>query len=170
VRWGSTWRKSEPRAVHGSIADCIQRHGYLGYAARNVRLYAQLRREISAPTICALSSGFMLYPEQVEPAYPDLRRGIEEDALTALLLPSFDPEKCAERIVGRQMSRPYLDADSAKEMRRIRDRLPAFMRLACERFASDLPPAQLAANLAGFIRISLAAAGTGGDADSSNAG
>ncbi|KML48730.1 shikimate kinase [Burkholderia cepacia] len=141
-------------ASHGNIADFIRDHGYTEYAAHNVRLYEQLKRDISAPTICAVSSGFMLYPADVAPTYSALRRCIEEDALTSLLLPAFDLERCAKLVVSRQMSRPYLNANEADEMRKIRDRFPAFMRLNCKRFASDGAPERVAADIARFIDAS----------------
>jgi shikimate kinase len=142
-------------AVHGNIADFIRDRGYVEYAAHNVGLYEQLKRGTSVPTICVMSSGFMLYPAEVAPAYPALRRGIEEDRYTALLLPSFDLERCAKLVVGRQMSRPYLNANEADEMRKIRDRFPAFMRLNCTRFESDGPPEQVAADIERFIVASM---------------
>lgn len=142
-------------AAHGNIADFIRDRGYIEYAAHNVRLYEQLKRGTSVPTICVMSSGFMLYPAEVAPAYPALRRGIEEDGYTALLLPSFDLERCAKLIVGRQMSRPYLNANEDDEMRKIRGRFPAFMRLNCKRFASDGPPEHVAADIERFIVASM---------------
>ncbi|QVN22425.1 shikimate kinase [Burkholderia pyrrocinia] len=142
-------------ASHGNIADFIRDHGYVEYATHNVRLYEQLKRGISAPAICAVSSGFMLYPADVTPAYSALRRCIEEDARTSLLLPAFDLESCAKLVVDRQMSRPYLNANEADEMRKIRDRFPAFMRLSCNRFASNGSPERLAADIERFIVASL---------------
>ncbi|WP_256941114.1 MULTISPECIES: shikimate kinase [Burkholderia] len=142
-------------AAHGNIADFIRDRGYVEYASHNIRLYEQLKRDMSAPTICAVSSGFMLYPADVAPTYPALRHCIEADRFTALLLPSFDPERCAKLIVGRQMSRPYLNANEADEMRKIRDRFPAFMRLNCRRFASDGPPEHVAADIERFIMASM---------------
>ncbi|HDR9509394.1 shikimate kinase [Burkholderia cepacia] len=142
-------------ASHGNIADFIRNHGYVEYAARNVHLYEQLKRGISAPAICAVSSGFMLYPEDVTPTYPAVRRCIEEDMLTALLLPAFDLESCAKLIVDRQMSRPYLNADEASEMRKIRDRFPEFMHLSCRRFASSGALEHIAADIERFIVASL---------------
>lgn len=142
-------------AAHGNIAEFIRDRGYAEYASHNVRLYEQLERDMSAPTICAVSSGFMLYPDNVAPTYPALRRGIEADGFTALLLPSFDLERCAKLVVGRQMSRPYLNANEADEMRKIRDRFPAFMRLNCKRFESDGPPEQVAADIERFIVASM---------------
>lgn len=138
-------------AAYGNIAEFIRSRGYAEYASHNVRLYEQLVRGMSAPTICAVSSGFMLYPADVAPAYPALRRGIEEDGFTALLLPSFDLERCAKLVVGRQMARPYLNANEADEMRKIRDRFAAFMRLNCKRFASDGTPERVAADIERFI-------------------
>ncbi|WP_420211183.1 shikimate kinase [Burkholderia aenigmatica] len=143
-------------AAHGNIADFIRERGYAEYASHNVRLYEQLRRGMSAPTICAVSSGFMLYPDDVAPAYPALRRDIEADGFTALLLPSFDLERCANLIVARQVSRPYLHANEADETRKIRARFPAFMRLNCKRFASDGPPEHVAADIERFIVASMA--------------
>ncbi|WP_233464257.1 shikimate kinase [Burkholderia arboris] len=142
-------------AAHGNIGDFIRDRGHAEYASHNVRLYEQLARGMSAPTICAVSSGFMLYPADVAPAYPALRRGIEEDGFTVLLLPSFDLERCAKLIVGRQMARPYLNANEADEMRKIRDRFPAFMRLNCRRFASDGTPGRVAADIERFIVASM---------------
>ncbi|OXI18469.1 shikimate kinase [Burkholderia sp. AU15512] len=142
-------------AAHGNIADFIRDRGYAAYASHNVRLYEQLKRSTSVPTICAVSSGFMLYPDDVAPAYPALRHCIEADRFTALLLPSFDLERCAKLIVGRQMSRPYLNANDADEMRKIRDRFPAFMRLNCRRFASDGPPEHVAADIERYFVASM---------------
>ncbi|WP_346779574.1 shikimate kinase [Burkholderia sp. Ac-20345] len=142
-------------SVHGNIADFIRDRGYAEYASHNVRLYEQLKPDMSAPAICAVSSGFMLYPDETAPAYPALRRGIEEDGFTALLLPSFDLERCAKLVVGRQLSRPYLDANEADETRKIRGRFPAFMRLTCKRFESDGPPEHVAADIERFIVASM---------------
>ncbi|WP_246637202.1 shikimate kinase [Burkholderia catarinensis] len=142
-------------ASHGNIAEFIRHHGYIEYATRNVRLYEKLRRGIAEPAICAVSSGFMLYPADVVPGYSALRRCIEADPHTVLLLPAFDLESCARLIVERQMSRPYLNANEADETRKIRDRFPAFMRLNCKRLASSGSPEQLAADLERIIVGSL---------------
>ncbi len=53
------------------------------------------------------------------------------------------------------MSRPYLNANEVDEMRKIRDRFPAFMRLNCKRFASDGPPEHVAADIERFIVASM---------------
>ncbi|WP_321857633.1 shikimate kinase [Burkholderia cenocepacia] len=143
-------------ASYGNIADFIRDRGYAEYAAQNVRLYVQLKHDTSVPTICAVSSGFMLYPADVTPDYSALRRCIEVDPLTALLLPAFDLDGCAKRIVSRQMSRPYLNANEADEMRKIRDRFSAFLRLRCKRFMSDGAPEHVATDIERFIEASLA--------------
>ncbi|MFM0290075.1 shikimate kinase [Paraburkholderia megapolitana] len=140
----------------GNIADFIERNGYVEYARCNVQLYERLKHDISAPTICAVSSGFMTYPSYVTPVYSSIRDRIETDALTALLLPAFDLESCSNVIVARQLARPYLNANEADELRKIRDRFPVFMRLNCERFRSDGLPEQIAATIEQFIQKSLA--------------
>ncbi|WP_170043878.1 shikimate kinase [Paraburkholderia acidicola] len=140
----------------GNIAEFIERNGYVEYARHNVQLYEQLKREVTEPTICAVSSGFMTYPLDITPRYPSIRDYIEADVLTALLLPTFDLESCSNLIVARQLSRPYLKANEADELRKIRDRFPVFMRLNCERFRSDGSPEQIATTVEQFIRKSLA--------------
>ena len=140
----------------GNIADFIERNGYVEYARSNVQLYERIERDVSELTICAVSSGFMTYPVAVTPVYSSIRDRIEADALTALLLPAFDLESCSKLIVARQLSRPYLKANEADEIRKIRDRFPAFMSLNCERFRSDGPPEQIAATVERFILKSLA--------------
>ncbi|WP_052810529.1 shikimate kinase [Variovorax paradoxus] len=92
----------------GSIAACIDAYGYADYSRRNIAVYRKVRRSFASSTVLALSSGFMTYPEDVDPEYKTLRCAIEVDALTSLLLPSFELETCVQIIVQRQLSRPYL--------------------------------------------------------------
>lgn len=101
----------------GNIAASIEAFGYAGYAKRNVAVYRALRYSLAAPAVLALSSGFLMYPEEVDPEYRALRCSIETDALTSLLLPAFELEACVEIIVQRQLSRPYLPGDRASEER-----------------------------------------------------
>lgn len=98
------------------------------------------------------SSGFLTYPENVGHEYQDLRCSIEADALTSLLLPAFELEPCVEIIVQRQLSRPYLPGDRAREERRIRERFPKFMALSCARFRSDAAPDKTASQIERFVR------------------
>ncbi len=143
---------------HGHIGGLIDRHGYAGYARRNIQLYADLRHRVAEPMVCALSSGFMTYPSDIAPAYPSIRSSIESDARTALLLPALDLEPCTSLIVARQLSRTYLKASAESEARKIRDRFPRLMALNCARFVSEGPVDAIAASIERFIRDSLARA------------
>lgn len=138
-------------SCEGSIAASIEASGYSGYAKRNIGVYRQVRRSLAASTVLALSSGFLTYPEDVDPEYQALRCSIETDALTSLLLPAFELEACVEIIVQRQLSRPYLAGDRAIEERRIRERFPKFMALPCARFHSDAAPDQTASEIERFM-------------------
>lgn len=139
-------------AREGDIATYMAGHGYAGYAQRNVAVYREEIAALAAPTVVALSSGFMTYPAAMGPQYTGLREAIAHDALTALLLPSFDLEACVEVIVRRQLARPYLPGNRASEEARIRERFPQFMALRCTRFDSSGTPAQLAMQIERFLR------------------
>lgn len=102
----------------GSIGASIEASGYRGYAKRNIAVYRAVKHSLAGPTVLALSSGFLTYPEDVDAEYAALRRSIEDDALTALLLPAFELEACVEIIVRRQLSRPYLPGNRAIEQAR----------------------------------------------------
>ena len=139
-------------AREGSIGASIEASGYAGYAKRNVAVYREVKHSLAAPTVLALSSGFLTYPEDVHTEYQSLRCSIESDALTSLLLPAFELEACVEIIVRRQLSRPYLPGNRASEERRIRERFPRFMALPCARFQSDAAPDQTASHVERFVR------------------
>lgn len=136
----------------GNIDAVIEASGYLDYARRNVAVYREVRSALTRPTVLALSSGFLTYPEDVDAGYPTLRCAIETDALTSLLLPAFELEACVEAIVRRQLSRPYLRGDSASEERRIRERFPKFKAMPCARFRSDAAPDDVASQIERFVR------------------
>lgn len=139
-------------SCEGSIDAVIEASGYLGYARRNVAVYRAVRSALTRPTVLALSSGFLTYPEDVDVGYPALRCAIETDALTSLLLPAFELEACVEAIVRRQLSRPYLRGDGASEERRIRERFSKFMAMRCARFRSDAAPDDVASQIERFVR------------------
>lgn len=140
-------------AVAGDITAVIRSDGYAAYVRRNVAVYFETRDGLTAPAVLALSSGFMTYPEDIEPRYPALLRALCADPLTALLLPAFDCEACVEMIVRRQLARPYLPGDRASEERRIRQRFPLFAALPCARFQSDVAPDVLAQQMAQWARM-----------------
>lgn len=139
-------------ASEGDIARFIAEQGYDGYARQNLAVYDAARRSLAAPAVFALSSGFMTYRADIHEGYRSLRDAIEADALTTLLMPSFDLERCAEIIVQRQLSRPYLRGDRDSELARIRERFPLFMSLRCVRFRSDGASEDLASALEEFVR------------------
>jgi shikimate kinase len=136
----------------GSIGASIEASGYRGYVTRNVAVYREVKHSLAAPTVLALSSGFLTYPDDVHAGYQALRRSIESDALTALLLPAFELEACVEIIVRRQLSRPYLPGNRVSEEKRIRERFPKLMALSCARFRSDAPPDEIASQIERFVR------------------
>jgi len=135
----------------GDISGYMAAHGYVGYARRNLALHVQLRGAFTAPTVHALSSGFMTYPADMDASYASIRAAVEFDALTLVLLPSFEMETCVEAIVRRQLSRPYLPGNAASEEARIRQRFPVFMALRCARFLNDGAPEEAAMRIASFV-------------------
>lgn len=136
----------------GDIPSFMAAHGYAGYARRNVSVYEKARRSLAMSTVFALSSGFMTYSSGVHEAYRGVRDAIEADALTALLLPTFELESCAEIIVQRQLARPYLRGDRRSELARISERFPLFVALRCARFRSDAALVEIASRLEAFTR------------------
>ncbi|MDF3834065.1 shikimate kinase [Cupriavidus basilensis] len=138
-------------SFEGNIGAFIATRGYAAYARQNIAVYREVRSSLAAPTVLALSSGFLTYPEDVDHEYQALRCSIESDALTSLLLPAFELEPCVEIIVQRQLSRPYLPGDRASEARRIRERFPKFMALSCARFRSDAAPDKTASQIERFV-------------------
>ncbi|RTQ34991.1 shikimate kinase [Variovorax gossypii] len=136
----------------GDIAGCIAAHGYAGYARRNLALHIDTSSVFTVPTVYALSSGFMTYPTDLDVRYAQIRSEVERNALTVLLLPSFELEPCVEAIVQRQLSRPYLPGNRASEEARIRQRFPVFMALRCVRFLNDGTPEEVASQIADFVR------------------
>ncbi|MDQ0041869.1 shikimate kinase [Variovorax boronicumulans] len=144
-------------AREGDVATYMAVHGYAGYTLRNVAVYREVMNALTASTVFALSSGFMTYAATTDPQYAVLRQAIEHDALTVLLLPSFDLEACVHAIVQRQLARPYLAGNRANEEARIRERFPAFMALQCARFDSSEAPRELAMRIEQFVRARCAA-------------
>lgn len=60
---------------NGDIDVFIAEHGYTAYARANVEAYIAIA--LDRPTcVLALSSGFLVYPASVHPAYPALRDAI----------------------------------------------------------------------------------------------
>jgi shikimate kinase len=131
------------------ISNYLVHHSYEEYAAQNVLNYRSALEAASAPTVFSLSSGFMVYPPFIDPGYPAIRHSIERHSSTFLLVPSFDLEKCVSITVQRQLSRPYLGADAAKEEKKIRTRFPLYMSLGCMKVETNVSSGEV---VAGIIR------------------
>lgn len=149
--WSFVDQDREFMAREGEVAGYMSVHGYVGYARRNLALHAELRSAVATPTVLALSSGFMTYPAETGAGYEQVRAATEHDALTLLLLPSFELERCVEVIVARQLSRPYLSGNAAGEAVRIRERFPKFIALRCARFLNHGEPDEAASQMACFV-------------------
>jgi shikimate kinase len=135
---------------HGEdISDYLVAHSYEEYAAQNVLNYRSALGTASAPTVFSLSSGFMIYPPSISPDYLGIRHSFETHSSTFLLIPSFDLERCVSITVQRQLSRPYLRADAAKEEKKIRMRFPLYMSLRCTKIETNVSPGEV---VAGIIR------------------
>lgn len=135
----------------GDISRYIRAYGYTAYASKNFQNYLSIIKQASVPTVIALSSGFMTYPQDLAPGYAEVVHKISHSKLSALLLPSFDTEKCVAIIVKRQLQRAYLHADVEQEEARIRERLPLFISFKCAHFLSSIPAEDLATQLSVFF-------------------
>jgi shikimate kinase len=133
----------------GNISQHIDCYGYHSYASHNVRLC----RDIIASTklgVIALSSGFMTYPENVDPAYPALRSNICESSKTFVLLPSLDLDVCVAEIVRRQIARP-IGRSREREEAVIRARHPIYMAIPAAKIDSKRPVAEIVEQIAGLL-------------------
>src|SRR5512147_2980236 len=71
-----------------AIDAVIATHGYEAYARENVAVYLEIVPHLSG-SVLALSSGFMVYPPSVHPAYTALIDDIARNPATIVLLPSL---------------------------------------------------------------------------------
>ena len=131
----------------GDISTYLWSHTYSEYATQNFTNYRLAMGAISAPTVFVLSSGFMVYPAEIDPGYPGTRDSVEMDPLTFLLMPSFEFEDCVSMIVERQLSRPYLRSNRGSEERRIRERFCQYLALRCQRVSTGVAPERVVSEL-----------------------
>ena len=89
--------------AHGSIDAYLGTHGYLAYAAANVRSYLELSTKPAG--VAALSSGFMVYPLDITPEYASLRTALAAAPTTVVMLPALELEACVVETVRRQVRR-----------------------------------------------------------------
>jgi len=123
---------------HGGIDDFIAAYGYEAYARENVAGYIDLVHGCE-DAVLALSSGFMVYPPAVHPAYATLTEAIVRERGTFVLLPSLDREACVAEIVRRQLGRAITRRDAAREEAVIRERFDRYLALPAPKVETMRP-------------------------------
>ena len=141
-------------AAHGSVDVFIATHGYRAYAAANVRAYLALAGAARAG-VCALSSGFMVYPPDVEPRYAGLRAALAASPTTVVLLPALELEACVAETVRRQVSRAAGRSTPEHAEAKIRARFIAYSALPGPKVATARPPALVAAEVAALLGVAV---------------
>ncbi|MCA1592283.1 MAG: hypothetical protein LC754_06455 [Acidobacteria bacterium] len=140
----------------------IGTQGYEAYARENVALYLEIGPQLSG-TVLAFSSGFMVYPKDVHPAYAAVREAIAGSSTTVVLLPSLDRETCVAETVRRQLGRPIGRRDAVREEAVIRERFDRYMDLPAMKIETMRPALEVAtaihARLAAEVPEALPAAG-----------
>lgn len=129
---------------HGDIDIFIHVHGYLAYARANVETYLEVAPRLHG-VVLALSSGFMVYPAAVHPAYGELTAAIARCPTTFVLLPSLNVETCVAETVRRQLGRALCRRDAAGEERVIRERFGRYVALPAAKMETTRPPNEVAA-------------------------
>lgn len=122
----------------------IGAHGYAAYARENVAVYLELVPHLRG-AVLALSSGFMVYPASVHPAYAEVTAAIAGSPTTVVLLPSLDRETCVAETVRRQLGRPLCRRDAAREEAVIRERFGRYVALPAPKVETMRPPHEVAA-------------------------
>lgn len=128
----------------GDIDAFIAEHGYEVYARENVAVYLELVQELS-DSVLALSSGFMVYPTSVHPAYAAVAEAVAKSPTTVVLLPSLDREVCVAETVRRQLGRPIGRRDAAHEEAVIRSRFDRYLSLPAVKLETMRPESEIAA-------------------------
>lgn len=129
---------------HVDIDAFIGVHGYEAYAREIVAVYVELAPDLPS-SVLALSSGFMVYPPDVHPAYAALRAAIARRPGTVVLLPSLDLETCVAETVRRQLGRPFGRRGPAREEEVIRERFGRYLALPAVKVETMRPPPRVAA-------------------------
>jgi shikimate kinase len=136
-------------ATHGSVDAFIAAHGYRAYAAANVRAYFGLAA--AATGVAALSSGFMVYPPDVDSRYEALWAALATARTTVVLLPALELEACVAETVRRQVTRGAGRTTAARADAKIRERFPLYVALPALKVATARPPEAVAADIAALI-------------------
>jgi shikimate kinase len=129
---------------HTDIDAFIAAHGYAAYARENVETYLAAARDLQA-CVLVLSSGFMVYPESVHPAYAAAREAIARDRATFVLVPSLERDVCIAETVRRQLGRPLSRRDAARERAVIEERFGRYVELPAMKVETMRPPGEVAA-------------------------
>jgi shikimate kinase len=130
----------------GDISAFMGRHGYDAYARENVEVFCSTRCGDNPPAVVALSSGFMTYAD-VHPEYARVRRELEHDRGTFVLLPSLDRETCVAETVRRQIARPFGRSSGAEEAV-IRARFEIYVALPMQKIETMRPVATVVDEIA----------------------
>lgn len=123
---------------HASIDAFIAGRGYEAYARENVQVYLGLVPGCP-DAVLALSSGFMVYPAAVHPAYATATEAIVGDRATFVLLPSVEREACVAETVRRQLGRAFGRRDAAREEAVIRERFDRYLALPAPKVETMRP-------------------------------
>jgi shikimate kinase len=143
-------RRFEARA--GDISAYIDRFGYRAYARENVDNYDASMREGGGQVLVALSSGFMTYQSDIHPQYACIRRNIEENPATFVLIPSLDRDTCVAETVRRQLVRSFARS-AEKEEAVIRERFPTYIGLRPRKIETHRPIAAVVDEILAAIVI-----------------
>jgi shikimate kinase len=139
----------------GNIDDFISTHGYSAYARENFETYRDLMRD-RPDGVLAFSSGFMVYPASVHPAYPTVRAAIASDHTTLVLLPSLDRGACVAETVQRQLARPTSRRDAARERAVVEERFGQYAGLPARKVETMCPPAEVVAAILEMLEATAA--------------
>jgi shikimate kinase len=122
----------------GDISAYIAGNGYRAYANRNIQVYLDTLGSVCDGAVLALSSGFMTYGDDAHPDYRDICQDIARSRSTAVLLPSFDFERCVTETVRRQLLRPFRRS-AEREAQVIRERFEVYLGLPVKKFETTGP-------------------------------
>lgn len=137
-------------SMHGDVGAFIEANGYEGYAARNLETYRAVSSASQAAGVLALSSGFMIYPDNVHPDYPAIRKTLVSSRRTFLLLPAPDLEACVSETVRRQVQRSF-SRTPQREEHVIRERFPAYCKLPVHKIMTNSPVWTVVETIVGLL-------------------
>jgi shikimate kinase len=138
---------------HGDIDAFLAAHGYAAYARANVSVYLALAPDLPGAVV-ALSSGFMVYPPAVHPAYAALTAAIAGSRTTVVLLPALDRGACVTETVCRQLGRPFTRRSAGREAAVIRERFDRYVALPAAKVATMRPVAEVVATILDHLAAS----------------